>query len=387
VNLAEELAVMCITVKEASEKEAFLNTTITSPTPKTIFSSLHNSSPTHGLARQATQAVNQHVAEKQNQVKEQQAPTVDPISSSSIGPIKPINIGISPIRKGYVPPNTAGIGAPIPIKTAADNSELVDLTRTRSKFESLAARERLLRAHSKKWEDLAAARAEREEPGYLDTFTKRMIPIPHTLGEAATRAAISGLTGYGGYSLAAKTEPIDLDELNQVIGATRSKEQTLRPIESNLADLFGKDRAVNLVRRLRKADPEVASEALRETDIFSPSKDVRKLRIRLNRDLGPEGNKGKMLGSKLRGRIKSEIGNLFKQTQEEGFIPKLNWRRLGGAGAGIALGSVLSGIPFALHALYRKGEGGEAAYRAKQEAQRITDEANALAAEREALLD
>lgn len=385
MELAEELAVICVAVKEASEKRAFLGMSGSALAPKQIFS------PEQGSARQITQAVNQRVSQGQTAQrqmvndKEQQAKTVDPLSSKKIAPIQPASIGLPSLRKGYTPPSVGGIGAPIPIKAAAVENP-VDFTKTRAKFEALTARERLLRQHSKEWEELAETRSEREDPSSLNTVMQRLLPIPHTMGEAAIRAPLAGLAGYGGYRLAANTEPTSIDELQRVLGSSRGSNERLRPIERNLADLVGKPRAARLTSKLRRADPNVASWALREMDILPVGEDVQKLRKQMDKILG-KNVKGKILrGPQGRARIKSEIKNLFRQTQKEGFIPRLNFRRLGGAASGLALGGLLSGVPFVLNALYRKGEGGEAAHRARQTARDISEEANRLATEREALL-
>lgn len=376
MELAEELARVCVAVKEAALLPNSVPTAVTKP----LFS------PNQGLARQATQTINQQVAQKQT--KARQASTVDPISSSSIGPIKPINIGIPAIRKGYEPPDSGGLGAPIPVKTAADeielqNPDLENLRKTRTKFESLAARERLLRSQAKEWEELARARAEREEPGYLNTFTQRMLPVPHTLGEAVTRTVLTGGAGYGGYRLATKTEPFNREAINRVLGAARSSDNTVRPIVSNLSDIYGEAKAQELFKTMRQAEPEVLSKALREADIFSQkgiATPESMLRAKMNVTLGDQG------GPAGRARIRNEINNLFQQASKEKLIPKLNLRRWAGTLSGLALGSLVSGLPFALNALYRKGEGGEAAHRAKQESKKMKAEAIRLAAEREKLL-
>jgi len=383
MELSQELAVTCVAVKEASEKEAMPGVPAALPMSNAL------AAPAKSMAGQATQMANQRVAQGQATERQQindkeqqgQVQTASPMTKN-IAPIRPANIGQPLIRQGYQPPVVRNTWSPpVPVKAAADP----DLTQLRAKFESMEARERLLRRHAQKWEELSAARAAREEPSAVSTALQRMAPVPHTMGEAAVRAPLAALSGYGGYRMGAKLEPADVEELQRVLGASRAKGEGLRPIERNLSDLVGEQRAKRLAKALRQADPTVTAQALREADITAPGEDVAKLRKRMGKAV--KGSKGKALrGLAGRARIKSEISNLFRQGQSQPLVPKMRPWRIGGALGGLALGGLLSGIPYAAHALYRKGEGGEAAYRAAQRAKELTEEAERVSAEREALL-
>ena len=82
------------------------------------------------------------------------------------------------------------------LEIAPDHRDARDL------FEELAEEERLARQEAGRWEDLARDRAEKEDVsplGHATTFGKRMVPMPHTVGEAAIRLpgiAAGGIAGH-----------------------------------------------------------------------------------------------------------------------------------------------------------------------------------------------
>ncbi len=65
---------------------------------------------------------------------------------------------------------------------------------------------------------------------------------------------------------------------------------------------------------------------------------------------------------------------------------KSKWKRLGGAGLGLAAGSVLTGLPLALRALHQRRYGGEAAVRARDRVNEELGTANSASKRRDEIL-
>jgi hypothetical protein len=82
---------------------------------------------------------------------------------------------------------------------AEDKEGLPEL---RGRFEASAAKEKLLRRHAQRWEELAKERAESEDTslgGFAGTAAGRMLPIPHTGFEAFARLPAIAAGTVGGY--------------------------------------------------------------------------------------------------------------------------------------------------------------------------------------------
>ena len=85
----------------------------------------------------------------------------------------------------------------------------------REEFEDLAARERVARGQAARYKEIAHGRAREEaEKTPAETFTGRLYPIPHTLGEAAWR--IPAMVGGGamGYQAVARNELPDVESVD-----------------------------------------------------------------------------------------------------------------------------------------------------------------------------
>ncbi len=292
------------------------------------------------------------------------------------------------------------------VKRAAE-PELSDI---RSRFESSAARERLLRRHAERWNQLAQERAEAEDTslgGYAGTALQRSIPVPHTTGEAVTRLGGIGAGGLAGYLYGRGLEGMDPAEAKRIfspVGGRGPGKGT--PIQEQLQRLHERLRAegkvvgdpTNVLNRLRTASGAEIAEALGErampTSIPKSLDEVKNLiknrgytepSSALRSELEGAFGKGSI------GSIREEVRNVAQQTARKPgmlaeILPGFSRKGLKGALIGGAGMAALTGIPFVLKALYDKMYGGEAAVRARGRAQQVLGEAEGLSGEREKLL-
>jgi len=384
MNLSDELAVLCVSVKEAEDKAAMPMVGGPQPAPSlgtpalgALNTSTFGKAPLTGgsAATQAIAEANQRVAAGQQAARQQinthQQQTQQPrkIDPGAVKPIQAANIGVP--RARYVPPAQTS-------KTAADEeADGKDWRQVREQFGSLEQREKLLRRHAQRWEELARTRAGRQEPSAASEFGQRLMPVPHTSGEALVRIPGMVAGGVGGGILGRMAEPADPSEIQRVIAAVRGKGERTRPIQRNLAELVGKGKATRVVKALRAAKPEVAARALRRIDLLPAGKEVAGLREVIDPAFKGVGG---------RGRLATEIGSLAGQSGKSRLLPKLRPWRLGGALAGAGLAGLATGLPFAIRAMMQRGEGGEAAVRAQQRAKELGELAEQAAKERGALL-
>ena len=178
-----------------------------------------------------------------------------------------------------------------------------------------------------------------------------------------------------------KFEPIAPEDLQRVFAPAAGGDK-LR-IAERISALSGGDintgeRAKNLAQSLGVADPKDLSRALQTIDITKPSPAAAGLRSDITEGLG--GRKDAIPA------LRREVQNLVRQTGDKTILPKFKPWRVGGGLGGLALGSALTGIPLALRALYLKGQGGEAAARARARAEAAIGRAEETSGAREDIL-
>jgi hypothetical protein len=300
----------------------------------------------------------------------------------------------------------------------AANPNHEELAKTRSKFETLAAQEEIARRHAARLHELADSRASDEDTstsGYISTGVGRtLIPIPQTLGEAAIRggAAIAG--GVYGHHLAKKYAPVSGDVAKKLfmdskfqdrlseLEKYKFKQHFQAPAEvlikhkyphytpaqaeahmGRLMKLRG-ELAQNVVNSIGFKSPELIAEAFSENKWFGkPSPEAMKIRDDLVGRYGPGAVAA--INNEARAFKPGDSGKGKKDAPPQAAYqaPKYKWL---GPALGMAGGAVLSGIPFAARALWRKSEGGEAAVRARLNAQDQEEEAQRKAQERDELI-
>jgi hypothetical protein len=275
------------------------------------------------------------------------------------------------------------------------------LSESRSRFEHSIGREQALRRHAERLKTLAAQRAEEEDtsvPGYAGTFAKRIAPIPQTVGEAAWRLPAIAAGGVGGHLYGKHMEALDKFNLEALTDVVQPKdvEKIFSPMKDSdkaleaLGTRFGKGQplspdAMKELRALQYRDPKDIAAALQRKQVVPLSSEQEQIRQVLQR-VG--GGKEEALPY-----IRQEVGKMIRSGARPGKPPLINIStpefkpyRLGGALAGMGIASVLTGLPLAIRALMQKGQGGEAAVRARTSMQEAIDQAQAEADKREQIL-
>jgi len=276
-----------------------------------------------------------------------------------------------------------------------DPPNLIDV---RDQFENMALREEVARAHASRLADLAKLRASREDTslgGHLETGYKRLLPIPHTLGEAAVRGPATALGGILGYGMGKKYEVPDATDVKKLFSpegglhfAPAGKDKKVSPIVSALQTISadaGKTgvkskKLVSLLKKMQLMSPDDLADLLREKRLPGMGFNAGQKAIRAEME--------KVLGEKGTALLPQEVRNLLAQTGKDKGVLSSAFKpwRLGGAALGVGAAGLLSGLPFAARALYQKREGGEAAARAKAKLQQALAEAENASARREELL-
>lgn len=203
-----------------------------------------------------------------------------------------------------------------------------DLPVLRDQFEGLSNEEESLRSYADRLGTLADSRAAREDQslgGYVSTGANRLLPVPHTGTEAAVRLPLIGAAGVAG----------------SVLGRHIQDEASAR----------------SLLKAAPRVDPSVAYY-----------KGVAPLPDKMN-------SIWKFLTS-------PRLGSALKATPKE----LQHIYRGGGAIAGLAAGSALTGLPLAIRALLQKRQGGEAAVRARGRQNEASQQADEKANAREDIL-
>lgn len=133
----------------------------------------------------------------------------------------------------------------------------------REEFEDLAARERVARGQAARYKEIAHGRAREEaEKTPAETFTGRLYPIPHTLGEAAWR--IPAMVGGGamGYQAVARNELPDVESMRGLMRPGETVEKTKIPGPTELSELGTRVR--DRLKALKHTDPEGMARSLEE---------------------------------------------------------------------------------------------------------------------------
>ena len=243
-----------------------------------------------------------------------------------------------------------------------------DVGDLRSKFESLAGQEGVLRRHVERLEALGREREMRQDPswgGAASEAVGRALPIPHSGGEALVRGGVMGAGGIGGYLAGKRFEPFDIEDLTRVLRPAAAVPSPLGRVVDQLP-------GTGLHGKLQKADPSVLAKALRQVPFPLDKPEVGKLRTRL--------------GEKNIPRLRLELENLARQGAKDKILPKLKPWRIGGGLAGAGIGAALMGIPLAIRAMMMRRYGGEAAVRARNEARAALEQAEQASTSREELL-
>lgn len=275
-----------------------------------------------------------------------------------------------------------GSGAPyMPAKQLAKSlttdKQADDLTGIRDEFEGSAMKERVLRRHAQRLDELAAQRASKEDQsagGYAETLAKRLMPVPHTMGEAAVR--VPGMLGgaIAGHELGKSFEPLAAEGLERVFSPTNAKE--LEPLTKRFTALGAPASKVKdfLGKNIVTPGEDLAS-ALRRPLPFTKPKGLRK-------------ELGGLVGEGNIGKLQKAIGNLVRQQRSaKKIVPAMSKYRVGGARGGALLGGAALGVPFAARALWQKHQGGEAAVRARNQAKHTSEQADTESRHREDILN
>ena len=259
-------------------------------------------------------------------------------------------------------------------KCAADEHSLPQL---RDQFEHLKGHEEVMRRHAARLKALAEDRAVDEDTsltGYGQTAVERLTPVPQTLTEAAIRLPLIGLGGHVGYNYAKKHwDPLAEEDIGRVINPAKDESMLGKHLQEKLLAQGKPDVSADILKALKGADSGAISGATRHSLWRSPA--AKQLRETLggNADL-----------------VRSELQNLAKQTAGKdalGTVSKaLSPHRLTGGLLGLGAGSIATGLPFALRALYLKSHGGEAAYQARSDMEAAIRDADNLATRREDVL-
>ena len=377
MKLSEELAYVSVMIKEGLSGP---------PARSAMFPGIGSLGA--NTASQVSQQAKNRVEQNRNNAKQQAAP------QGAAAPVKPGMVG----GKADIPiPPTPTLPKITPqLKRAAAGVELSPerLRDLRSEFEESMEKEKLLRRHGKWWEDLARSRSVAEDTspgGYAGSALERLLPIPQTGTEAMIRTPLVGLGAYGGYHFGKDIEPTPSEELVRVLRPAKERgREALTPIARNIGEAVSKGGG-KVVKEINKMDPELLSKVLRSEEVSLPFGGLHKKYWPKTVQVLPSPESKvlsarKSIGGKRLDIVRREIKNIIAQTSEESLLPAFKPYRWGGALAGLAGASVLTGLPLAIRSILRKREGGEAAVRARDEAKNLTGQAEQMQALRERLL-
>ena len=133
----------------------------------------------------------------------------------------------------------------------------------REEFEDLSSRERVARGQAARYREIAHGRSREEaEKTPAETFTGRLYPIPHTLGEAAWRVPAMVGGGALGYQAVAKNELPDVESMRGLLRPGETVEKTKVPGPTELSE-FG-TRIRDRLRALKHGDPEGMARKIEE---------------------------------------------------------------------------------------------------------------------------
>lgn len=284
----------------------------------------------------------------------------------------------------------------------ARQKRAADLTGLRDEFEGSALREQSLRENAQRLEELAASRAAREDTspaGYASTAGKRLMPVPHTAGEAAVRLPAMAAGGYLGHQLGKQFEPMNSTMLEQALSPTNEKGleglgrqiESLRPkvpsapikMNPNMTQYPGMAAAApavdetvpNLLKELQTTPGHEISDALRHRAPLGISRPGSSLKSRLTG----------LVGEANMPRLRSSFSRHLDP--EKSLASRLSRYRVGGAVGGALAGGAIAGLPFIIRALMQKRHGGEAAVRARGQAGEASQKAEGESQHREDILN
>lgn len=190
----------------------------------------------------------------------------------------------------------------------------------RDQFEALAREEEGLREHARRWEDIAARRAAREEGGlggYASTAIGRTIGLPRGLGELLFRGGAAGMGAYAGGRLGG-----ELGEHYARI-PSGSLASLLAPVIDK-----GESKPSMIQRRLFSAmEPSIneASEAIQTKilrDAYPGLEDTLKREGRTLKDFAssidaPEAQRAERVAKEFRTRFGTRFNQLFRDLSEK----------------------------------------------------------------------
>lgn len=250
-----------------------------------------------------------------------------------------------------------------------------DLTGARDEFEGSALREQALREHAQRLEELASSRASREDTspaGYAGTAAKRLMPIPHTGGEAAVRLPAMAAGAIAGHHFGKQFEPMSGTNLEQVF---RPDSKSIEGLGKQLGSLSGGKDPSALLSELQVTPGNQISDALRQRHIPGMPRPGAEMRSKLVGHVG-EPNMG---------RLRSAIGrHIDPEAALKGGLKRYG---VGGAIGGALGAGAIAGLPFIIRALLQKRHGGEAAVRARGQAGEASQKAEGESQHREDILN
>ena len=257
----------------------------------------------------------------------------------------------------------------------------------RDEFEDLASRERVARSQAARYRDIAHGRAREEaEKTPAETFTGRLYPVPHTLGEAAWRVPATAAGGIAGYQAVAKHELPDQEAIRELLRPGKGEGATHSGFGVRLRERLtalghsNPEGATTSVEALFRKNPELVHSVLSIRPNALISEKGQGIRQGITATVGSlEGRSAKSLVRE----ILHDTSAKAKVGLGEGLS---KWKRYGGAGLGALAAAVATGVPLGLNALRHRGAGGEAAVRAKARMQEELGKAEDATKQREAIL-
>jgi hypothetical protein len=153
---------------------------------------------------------------------------------------------------------------------------------------------------------------------------------------------------------------------------------------ANKLHAFGHSNAVGAshhIERAIAANPEAAHKALGVLPNWAIGEEAKQMRQLFDHYARHEGAH-KTISKEMRHMLHGSDGAAVAGRLATGN----NWKRWAGAGAGLAAGSVLTGLPLALRALHQRSQGGEAAVRAKKRVKEELSQAEHASNRREQIL-
>jgi len=270
------------------------------------------------------------------------------------------------------------------------SKQAADPLKIRSEFEDAAEREKILRDYAGRMGGLSKEREEREPQSfgsYVGTGVGKVLnPLPSSLLEAGVRGGGAAIGGALGANWGARRSGATPEVIESIVGQYSTKgDSPLKHLRTRLSSRLKDPAAVEaVIKNLGSLGPSESSKALH----LGGETRHKWLNDFVNKMFGvsPEAAKMRSQLGKLAPVIREEMAALGKQLGSEKMpvMPK-RWR-VGGAIGGALAGAAVTGIPFAVKALFDKARGGEGAVVARKKMEEALAESEELQAKREALL-